>query len=255
MPSLYQCDLAYVQARAFETLAQGAATEIVRRLRSSSAQVRRVMDVGCGAGGLTKALTDAGFEVTGIDSSAELLEFARTNVPNAHFLHASAYDVQVVGYDAVVALGEPLTYHAESSEADKLLSCFLQRVADALPAGGMLIFDVIGVGEPPLAARTWRSGDDWAVLVETTENQSERILVRNIEVFRRTGDHYKRSREVHTVRLFEITRLCQQLASLGFATETFRSYGAQELPPRRHAFFATRLAESACAEQPRGEKK
>jgi SAM-dependent methyltransferase len=242
MPSLYQCDLAYVQAAAYGTLALGAAAEIVRRLRSSSAQVRRVMDVGCGAGALTKALTDAGFEVTGIDTSAELLEFARTNVPNACFLHASAYDVQVAGYDALVAVGEPLTYHPETSEADKLLSCFLQRVADALPAGGMLIFDVIGLGEPSLAARTWRSGDDWAVLVETTENQSERILVRDIQVFRRTGDLYRRSREVHTVRLFEIPSLCQQLASLGFATETARSYGAHELPPRRQAFFATRLA-------------
>jgi len=74
MQSLYQCDLPYVQAAAFGTLAQGTATEIVRRLRNSSVQVRRVMDVGCGAGVLTKALTDAGFEVTGIDSSAELLE-------------------------------------------------------------------------------------------------------------------------------------------------------------------------------------
>ena len=90
MQSLYQRDLAYVQAAAFGSLAQGAATEIIRRLQSSSVQLRRVMDVGCGAGVLTKALADAGFEVTGIDISAELLEFARTNVPKAHFLHASA---------------------------------------------------------------------------------------------------------------------------------------------------------------------
>ncbi|HMC75460.1 MAG TPA: class I SAM-dependent methyltransferase, partial [Terriglobales bacterium] len=151
MQSLYERDLAYVQAAGFGSLAQGAATEIIGRLQSSSVQLRRVMDVGCGAGVLTKALTDAGFEVTGIDTSAELLEFARTNVPKAHFLHASAYDLEIVGYDAVVALGEPLTYHTESSEGDKLLSSFFQRVANALPAGGMLIFDMIGLGQPSLA--------------------------------------------------------------------------------------------------------
>jgi SAM-dependent methyltransferase len=248
MQSLYERDLAYVQAAAFGSLAQGAATEIIRRLQSSSVQLRRVIDVGCGAGVLTKALADAGFEVTGIDISAELLKFARTNVPKANFLHASAYDVQMAGYDAVVAVGEPLTYHAESSEADKLLGRFLQRVANALPAGGMLIFDVIGLGQPSLAARTWRSGDDWAVLVETSENQSEGILVRSIEVFRRANGLYRRSREVHTVRLFEVSTLCEQLASLGFTTETARSYGAYELPPRRHAFFARRLAEDECAD-------
>jgi SAM-dependent methyltransferase len=242
MQSLYQRDLAYVHAAAFETVARGAAVEIVRRLKSSKTQVRRVMDVGCGSGPLTKALVDAGFEVTGVDPSAELLELARANVPAAHFIHASIYDVPMLDHEAVVAVGEPLTYHPEEAYADNLISDFFQRVAGALPQGGILIFDVIGLGEPSLAGRTWSSGDDWAVLVETTENQSERRLVRNIEVFRRVDDAYRRSHEVHTVRLFNVSRLCSQLAACGFAAETSQSYGAQQLPPRRHAFFATRLA-------------
>jgi SAM-dependent methyltransferase len=240
MESLYQRDLVYVQAVAFGTLAQGAAADIVRRLQSASAPVRRVMDIGCGAGFLSKTLTAAGFDVTGIDTSADLLEIARAKAPSAHFIHASAYDVEIRDYDAVVAMGESLTYHAEPVEADDLITRFFQRVAKALPSGGKLIFDVIGLGEPSLAGRTWTSGDDWAVVVETTENQSERTLVRNIETFRRISDLYRRSREVHVVRLFDVARLCDQLASFGFVTEAAQSYGAQQLPPRRHAFFATR---------------
>jgi SAM-dependent methyltransferase len=241
MATLYQCDLAYVHAAAFETLARGAAGEIVRRLQSSSAPVRKVMDLGCAAGPLTKALVDAGFEVTGVDTSADLLELARARVPAAHFVHAAVYDTEIHDYDAVVAVGEPLTYHPESADADNLISRFFQRVAQALPQGGVLIFDVIGLGEPSLTGRTWRSGDDWAVMVETTENQLERSLVRNIEVFRRVGDAYRRSHEVHRARLFDVSILCRQLASYGFAIETSQSYGAQPLPARRHAFFATRL--------------
>lgn len=244
MQTLYQCDLAYVHATAFESLARGAAGEIVRRLHSCSAPVRKALDVGCGAGPLTKALVDAGFDVTGVDTSAELLELARAKVPAAHFVHGSVYDAQIRDYDAVVAVGEPLTYHAEAADADNLVSGFFQRVAEALPPGGMLIFDVIGLGEPSLAGRTWSSGEDWAVLVETTENQAERSLVRNIEVFRRAGDAYRRSQEVHRVRLFDVSNLRHRLASCGFMTETSQCYGAQRLAPRRHAFFATRLSAS-----------
>ena len=151
--------------------------------------------------------------------------------------------------DAVVAVGEPLTYHTERTDADHLVSQFFQRVAQALPPDGLLIFDVIGLGEPSLAGRNWMSGDDWAVLVETTEDQTERTLVRNIETFRRVGELYRRSHEVHTVGLFDVAALCDRLASYGFATETAQSYGTQQLPPRRHTVFATRLGERGGSER------
>ena len=230
MPSLYQGDLAYIHATAFGMLARGAADEIVRRLHGSSAKIRRVLDVGCGAGPLTVALIDAGFEVTGIDTSAELLELARANAPQARFIHASAYEVEIEGYDAIVAVGEPLTYHAEGADADGLVNGFFQRVGEGLPEGGMLIFDVIGLGEPSLAGRTWSSGEDWAVLVETTENQAERILVRDIQTFRQVGEAYRRGHEIHRVRLFDVQTLCDHLASYGFLTQTAQAYGSLRLP-------------------------
>jgi SAM-dependent methyltransferase len=233
MEALYQPDLAYIQTIAFGEFAAGAASEIVRRLKGSSTSIRRVLDVGCGAGPLTEALADAGFDVVGVDTSAALLDMARARVPKVHFIHGSVYDVATQDFDAVVALGEPLTYHSEPDEARDRISRFFESVAKTIPEGGMLIFDVIGRGEPSLAGRTWRAGDDWAVMIETTESQSERILIRDIRSFRRVGELYRRSREVHKVRLFDVGCLCDQLASLGFATETRRSYGAQQLPPRR----------------------
>ena len=194
---------------------------------------------------MTRALVNAGFDVTGIDTSAEMLERARANVPSARFVCASAYDTSIQGYDAVVAVGEPLTYHALDSDADSLVFGFFQRVADSLPAGGQLIFDVIGLGEPSLTGRTWRSGNDWAILVETTERQTERSLLRNIQIFRRIGGLYRRSHEVHRIRLFDLPTLCNRLESCGFSSETSQSYANQQLPPRRHAFFATRLHRGA----------
>jgi SAM-dependent methyltransferase len=241
MASLYQRDLAYIHAAAFGSLARGAAPEIVRRLKSAALTVRQVVEVGCGAGALTALLLTAGFEVTAIDASAELLDIARSVAPAAHFVHASVYDARIPDCQAVVALGESLTYHADGTDAENLVSSFFRRVASVLPPGGLLIFDVIELGGPSLAGRFWSSGDDWAVLVQTTEDQSRGILVREIETFRRAGKLYRRGKEVHNVRLFDTRALCDLLASYGFITETEPCYGFQPLPPRRRAFFATRV--------------
>jgi SAM-dependent methyltransferase len=240
MEPLYQDDLAHIHAAAFGALAQDAAPEIVRRLKGAGIAVRRVVDVGCGAGPLSKALAEAGFEVTGIDSSAALVALARAAVPAARFLHASLYEAEIPPCEAVVALGEPLTYHARDASAEDLVGRFFQRVAVRLPPGGMLIFDVIEPGEPSLAGRTWSAGEDWAVLVETVEDQGARTLMRNIETFRRIGELYRRGREIHGVRLFQAQALCERLTSCGFTVETSRFYGVRLLPPRRRAFFATR---------------
>ncbi len=236
---LYGRDLAYIQSVGFGSLAKGAAAEITRLLRNAAIPIKRVIDVGCGAGPLTEALVAAGFDVTGIDHSPDLLEIARTASPTARFINASIYETSIPPCEAVVALGEPLTYHADS-DGDRLVSEFLRRVASVVPSGGLLIFDLIELGEPSLAGRFWSSGEDWAVLAETTENQPERTLVRKIETFRRVGDLYSRGREVHSVRLFDSDEICSELTSLGFTARTAQSYGDQKLPPRRRAFFATR---------------
>jgi hypothetical protein len=61
------------------------------------------------------------------------VELARANAPTAHFVHASAYHIQIGAHDAVVALGEPLTYHDDAANADDVVSRFFQRVAGESP--------------------------------------------------------------------------------------------------------------------------
>jgi SAM-dependent methyltransferase len=238
--ALYGQDLAYIQAAAFGGLARGAAPEIVRLLKSAAIPIRCVVDAGCGAGVLASALVEAGFSVTGIDNSEDLLKVARADVPQARFVNASIYQVEIRCCQAIIAMGEPLTYHAEGAEADRLVQSFFERASAILPFGGVLIFDVIETGEPSLSGRFWSAGEDWAVLSQTNEDQAARTLVRTIETFRRVGDLYRRGREIHHVRLFETRELSRQLAVFGFAVRIAQAYGAHSLAPRRRAFFCSR---------------
>lgn len=237
---LYEEDLAFIQAEAFGDVASAAAPALVEWFRSAG--VRRVVDVGCGAGVTTRAFVEAGFEVVAIDASAPLLEIARARAPGATFVEGSIHELELPACDAIAAVGEPLSYYAPHADGDALLRRFFDKAARALSAGGLLAFDVIVVGEPPLDARGWRSGDDWAVLSGTHEDRRARRLVRSIETFRRVGRDYRRSREQHHVQLFEEQSVVAWLGALGFEVEASRAYGKLELLPRRAAFFARKAA-------------
>lgn len=237
--ALYETDLAHVHATGFGGFAAGAMPAIVERLRS--ADVRTVVDVGCGAGVSTRALVDAGFDVLAVDPSAALLEIARRTAPAARFLQTSAYDVELPRCDAILAIGEPLSYHAAESDAEGLLRRFVGRAANALRPSGHLVFDLIVSEGPSLDAKGWTSGEDWVVLHETREVRAARRLTRTVETFRRIDDGtYRRAREVHEVRPFDEALVVSLVEDAGFDVETARSYGSHALLTRRVAFLATR---------------
>lgn len=239
MTELYDEDLAFIHASGFGELAAAAMAAVIPRLKARGA--RRVIDVGCGAGITTKALVDAGFETLAIEPSAALLEMARKGVPSARFHRASAYDICLEACDAILAVGEPLTYHAPSDDAEARLRGFFGDASRALPMGGALVFDLIETGEPPLHARTWKGGPGWAVLAASEEDTERRRLTRHIETFRNvSGDSYRRRSEVHHVRLFDRSAISSWLEQAGFEVETATAYGTFELPRRRLAFYAAR---------------
>ena len=199
-----------------------------------------VVDIGCGAGVSSRIFSEAGFSVLGVELSGPLIEHARKAAPRAEFIQASAYDIELPDCAAIVALGEALTYHDDLGAADDLVRGFFGAAQIALARGGLLAFDMIVTGEPNLTGKTWALGEDWTVLVEVTEDQSRRALVREIEVFRAQSAHYRRSRERHLVRLFDSGDLFAWLSDLGFDVEMREAYGDYRLLPRRIAVTARR---------------
>lgn len=99
----------------------------------------RILDVGCGTGQLTAEIAASGAEVTGIDSSEEMIEQARRNIPHLRF---EAQDVCRLPYreefDAIFS-NAVLHWVTSASEAAASMS-------RALKPGGRLVIEMGGHG-------------------------------------------------------------------------------------------------------------
>jgi demethylmenaquinone methyltransferase/2-methoxy-6-polyprenyl-1,4-benzoquinol methylase len=64
---------------------------------------QRVLELGCGTGQVTAALTAADTDVVAVDAIADMLSTARRRAPTATFVHGDAFTADIGGdYDRVV---------------------------------------------------------------------------------------------------------------------------------------------------------
>ena len=168
-----------------------------------------------------------------------MIALARNRAPSAEFQVASLFRVDIPPCRAVTAIGECLNYLFDPDNNDELLLELFERIYKALEPGGIFIFDI---AEPGQLERNdqqqFAEGHDWFVLVEKEEDSAQSTLKRRIITFRKMGDHYRRSDEVHHVRLYRSTDIAHKLRKVGFKVETMRSYDQYQLPKAHAAFVA-----------------
>lgn len=81
--------------------------QAIDRMLTGVAKGSRVLEVGCGTGHWSRYFSDQGFEVTGIDLSARMIEVAKQkNIPNSHFEVADGRNLPFKdrSFDAAVAI-------------------------------------------------------------------------------------------------------------------------------------------------------
>ena len=235
----YGADLAYVHHAGFGGVAEAAGDHLVAALHAAGIEDGRVVDLGCGAGGLLARTLAAGFAGHGVDASHALLEIAKTNAPGASYELVSVYQAEIPEAVAVTATGEVFNYILPGSDDAPALEPLFERVFAALQPGGLFIFDVIVVGEPEIATSGYRAGADWAVLSSSREDPRAARLTREITTFRMQSDgSYRRSDEVHRVRVLSADLVRASLAKVGFEVATIGAYGDHLLLDRRIGFEA-----------------
>ncbi len=99
---------------------------------------KKILEVGCGTGNYSKIFSKKGYDVTGVDSSEEMLTIARKKCP-CSFIRGDIKSVSLLEkFDCCLALFNVIGYVTDNSSITKTLT----KIRSHLRRGALFIFDV-----------------------------------------------------------------------------------------------------------------
>ena len=98
-----------------------------------------VLDVCCGSGHVTRELVRRGYRVTGVDSSAALVEIGRREWPQVAWQVQDARELKMEGrFEGAISTYDSLNHMLSLEDVHAVFS----GVYEALAAGGLFVFDM-----------------------------------------------------------------------------------------------------------------
>jgi len=236
----YTEDLAYIHDSGFGGFAESAAPGLLAMLENCGIRSGLVIDIGCGGGHWAHRLIERGYDVLGVDISAPMVSLARKREPRARFITGSFLSTKLPQCAAITAISECIGYLFDDRNGHKALERFFANAHNALKPGGIMIFDLLESrrGVPLRNARRWTKGNDWVVLVNVIEDTRTKKLTREITSFRQRGNSYRRTDEVHHVKLIDREAVLGSLRRQGFTARALRGYGELRFAKGHVGFLA-----------------
>jgi SAM-dependent methyltransferase len=138
------------------TVAEEILTDMINICQGKDPKEMKVLEIGCGAGRVTRALAGLFGEVYGVDISGEMIARAKhalAGFPNAHLYQNSGSDLAVLGNVEIdFAFSSIVFQHIPSRE---VIENYVREVHRLLRSGGLFKFQVQGV--PSIEAKL----DSW----------------------------------------------------------------------------------------------
>ena len=197
---------------------------LVSRLRECGIMDGLVLDLGCGTGNMTELLYVAGYDMIGVDASADMLEQAVRKKEEARidvlYLMQEMEAFELYGtVRAVVCCCDCINY---LTEPEALLRCF-QLVNNYLDPDGVFLFDFNTmhkyrdeIGDTVIA----ENRDDCSFIWENTYDEDSRINEYDLTLFiKEADDRYAKHTELHSQRAYELSEIKELLARAGLRFE------------------------------------
>jgi len=181
----------------------------------------RVLDVGCGTGTLSLALTQLGYDVTGLDKSSDMLVVASEKAKECgmviDFIHRDMRELEgLSGFDGVLIAVDSLNYLENEDDVRRTIA----GAYAALNESGLLIFDV---HTPHKIAVTFKdylyveNADELTYIWHIEEGTYPLSVVHELTMFAKNeDDSYMRTIEYHHQRTFEMVQYEEWLAEARF---------------------------------------
>lgn len=186
-----------------------------------------IFDLCCGAGHLAKKLQNKGYQVTGLDGSSKLLNYARHNAPNSKFIFDDArYFKLSSSFDGVVSTDYALNHVTQLEE----LTCVFRNVYTALKPNGLFMFDL------SLDKRyrgSWNDSmlgdvqDEYAWALKRFYDLEAKIGDIYITIFELTDNKWQRSDTTWSVKGYCLKEVLFALHNVGFIDTKY--YNAEDI--------------------------
>lgn len=184
---------------------------------------QRALELACGTGTVAIALAKEGWQVTGVDGSAQMLAQARLKARDMSLnLHWLQQDMRALWLTERVhmatCLYDSLNYMLTSED---LVSVF-RRVYEALLPGGIFFFDM----NTAYAFAAFWDGEtyftdsgDLAVVLESDYDEGRQRTTVQVTCFQREGELYRKLTENHTEQAYPPEQVATLLTDAGLRVE------------------------------------
>jgi SAM-dependent methyltransferase len=208
---------------------------------------KTILNLGCGTGNHDFELAKIGYEVTGIDMSAEMLAVAtdcltslnsKGSAISPSFLQGDIRTVRLdTAFDVVISLFHVMSYQTTN---DDLQAAFATAKAH-LSCGGLFLFDCwygpAVLSDPPVVRIKRLEDDEIEVLriAEPLMHYNENVVDVNYQVMilKKATGTVQQLRETHRMRYLFMPEISGYLAEQGFSMVWTEEWGTGKEPGNR----------------------
>ncbi len=202
------------------------------------------LDVGCGGGWFTRAFEKQGYQMTGMDVSPQMLDYAqstalKTGVRSTYILGDITAKKPPKRYDFVTAINDCINYIPK----EKLDKAF-KNIGGALKTGGVFLFDISSKRKFVEKIANTVSADDRDDVTYLSFNRvdGDRVTMDVTLFVRRNDGAFTRLDETHSQYIYEEKEICEALERNGFCVESIEGHlGEDKNQSDRICFLARKV--------------